>query len=142
MTWSDVIRPPTRRVLRQFSGLLAIFPTCLALVAAVRADGWPPWSAAVQALAVGAVILGVVGWIRPDWMRWPFTAAMLLAFPIGFVVSQLALVILFYGVFLIIGLGLRARGRDAMVRQRRAAGMSYWEDKPQPRGPASYLRQY
>lgn len=142
MNWSDVTRPPTRRVLRQFAGLLVVIPICLALVAAIRAGARPTWSGAALACGIGAVVLGLAGWVRPTWLRWPFTIAMLVAFPVGFVVSQLVLAILYYGMFLAIGLGLRASGRDTMVRKRRPHGTSYWEDKPQPRGPASYLRQY
>ncbi|MBL9136083.1 MAG: hypothetical protein JNK85_09455 [Verrucomicrobiales bacterium] len=142
MTWSDVVQPPTRRVLRQFAGLLAAIPLLLFLVATVRAGGLPthrPWM-----LAIGGAVLaiGLLGTLRPGLVRWPFTVAMLVAFPIGFVVSQVVLAVVFYVVFLAVGLGLRAKGRDAMVRQRRAAGVSYWERKPQTRDPASYLRQY
>ncbi len=142
MTWSDVARPPTRRVLRQFAGLLVAITIGLTLMGVIRAGGLPAWPPTTWAFGVGAVVVGFLGLLRPGWMRWPFTMAMLLAFPLGFAVSQLALVFLFFGLFLVIGVGLRARGRDAMVRHRRAPGSSYWEDKPQPRDPASYLRQY
>lgn len=142
MTWSDVTRPPTHRVLRQFAALWVAVPLLAVLYVTLRQGGPPadrPW---LWGLAGGAVAFGTLGLIRPGLLRWPFTAGMLLAFPIGFVVSHLVLAFVFYVVFLAVGLGLRLRGRDAMVRHRRAAGASYWEPKPQPRDPASYLRQY
>jgi hypothetical protein len=68
--------------------------------------------------------------------------AMVVAFPIGFVVSQVLLSVLFFVVFLGVGLFLRARRWDAMLRQPKPSGASYWETKSQPAAADRYLRQY
>lgn len=138
MTWSDVIREPPRRVVRQFGVLV-----CLGLAGA----GLHQWLARGQAgLGGGLVGLGLaclaLGWLAPGVFRWAFTGSMVLVFPIGFVVSQVILALMFFGVFLPIGLLLRLRGWDAMLRHRKPAGESYWEPKPVPRDPRRYLRQY
>lgn len=140
MTWSDVTRPPKPRVVRQFGAVcLLVFGGVGLFLALMR--GRPE-------LGYGLVGFGVLcltlGWAAPGLFRWFYTGSMLVAFPIGFVVSQVMLVFLFFVVFQAVGLFLRVRGWDAMVRQRKNLGPdgSYWEPKATPTDSRRYLRQY
>ena len=67
---------------------------------------------------------------------------MILAFPIGWVVSRLLLAILFYGVVTPMGLVLRLGGRDPLRLARPAARTTYWMAKPGPADLRSYFRQF
>ncbi len=138
MTWSDVTRAPSHRVVRQFAALCFLLLGLLGILQAAR-HGRPVLGAAL--ILVGATCL-LAGWWAPSVFRWVFTAAMLLAFPIGFVVAQVILALLFLLVFTPLGLLLRLRGRDAMMRARKPAGATYWEDRPPAPEAARYLRQY
>jgi len=138
MTWSDVTRPPKPKVVRQFGVVcLIVFGIAGCLLA---------WKHGRTTLGYGLVGVGVLsailGAVAPGLFRWVFTGSMLLAFPIGFVVSQVMLVFLFFVVFLLVGAFLRLKGWDAMVRKRQPAGSSYWQDKVTPADPKRYLRQY
>jgi hypothetical protein len=138
MTWSDVTRPPKPSVVRQFGGVCLVVFGVLGLYLALKQGRTTLGYSLVGFGAVSAVL----GAVAPNLFRWVFTAFMLAAFPIGFVVSQVMLAFLFFVVFLAVGVFLRLRGWDAMVRKRQPAGASYWQDKATPADPKRYLRQY
>jgi Saxitoxin biosynthesis operon protein SxtJ len=136
MQWSDVTKPPTEKTLRQFAVLCVLFFGGL--------GAWRMWrggtdTAALALVTVGAVI-GLAGLVRPSSIRLVFTGWMMAAFPIGWLVSRVALGVLFYGMFTLVAGVFRLSGRDALHR-RRQAKPSYWVAKPQPVDSASYLRQ-
>ena len=66
-----------------------------------------------------ALTVGPIGLARPDWLRPIYVGWMVLAFPIGWTVSQLILGVIFCGVFTPIGLVFRLMGRDPLHRTRR-----------------------
>ena len=138
MRWSDIPFDPSRATLRQFAGLWLAFFGGLAL-----------WQALVQGhtglaslFAVLALTIGPMGLTRPEWLRPIYVGWMVLAFPIGWTVSQVMLALMFYGLFTPIGLLFRLLGRDALQRTRRPEVESYWTPKPAPAGPKSYFRQF
>ena len=65
--------------------------------------------------------------LRPIYVGW-----MVLAFPIGWTVSQVILAVMFFGLFTPIGLVFRLIGRDPLHRARRPGVESYWTPKPTP----------
>ncbi len=138
MTWSDVTRPPKPKVVRQFGVVCLVVFGVLGLVLAL-AKGRTTLGYSLVGLGVFCAVFGAVA---PGVFRWFNTGSMLLAFPLGFVVSQVMLVFLFFVVFLFVGAFLRLKGWDAMLRQRKPAGATYWQDKPAPTDPKRYLRQY
>ncbi len=87
-------------------------------------------------------MLGLLGWLAPRVVRPFYIAAMLAAFPIGWVVSWLTLGLVYYGVFTPLALGFRLAGRDVLGRRKPRATDSYWTPKPAPDDPGRYLRQY
>src|SRR5688572_23018441 len=125
MQWSEVIKPPSDRMLRQFAGLsLVIFGG----IAAWRAysgtvDDWTiGW--AVAAVLIGGVGLGVPRAIRPVYQGW-----MIVAFPIGWTVSKVVLGAMLYLVFTPVALVFRLMGRDALTLRPKPS-TSYWQPKP------------
>jgi len=136
MQWSDVIKPPPLRQLRQFAGLFLI--VFLGLAAwrwfGGRPDGWAV-GLAVLAIAVGGTGLAVPAAIRPVYTGW-----MVAAFPIGWTVSRVALGAVFYLVVTPIAWLFRLTGRDALNLRRRQPE-SYWLPKRQPAGDREYFRQ-
>jgi hypothetical protein len=129
---------PSDKTLREF----AEFGTfIMGLVAA-------PWmlyrghTTAAIVLWAAAVILRVLAFVSPRWVKWPFIALSLVTWPIGFVVSHLALAIIYYLVFTPVALVFRLIGRDALGRKFDPQATSYWEAYNPDRGRERYLRQF
>ena len=132
----EMIWRPTDRQLRQF-GIIGLFAIPLA--------AWLFTGGNLEvvgiAAAVGAV-MALVGWFLPQALRFPFVALCLIAFPIGLVISEVLLVLIYLLAFLPIGLARQLFAQDPMQRKIDGGATSYWQEKKQPEGPASYLRQW
>jgi hypothetical protein len=138
MQWSDIPFKPPRKMLRQFAGLWIAFFGGLALVQyLVRGN---PTLATV--FGVLALTVGPIGLARPEWMRPIYVSWMVLAFPIGWTVSQVITALMFYGLFTPIGLVFRLIGRDPLQRARRPGLETYWSPKPMPADPRRYFQQF
>ena len=137
MRWSDLPLKPSTRMLREFSALWLVFFAALALWQ------WFGREDHTRAFVFGglAVTLGPIGLVAPAVMRPIFIAWLAAAFPIGWVVSRVLLLVLFFGVVTPIALVFRLKGRDILGLRRRET-QSYWTPKPQPGGPAGYFRQF
>jgi Saxitoxin biosynthesis operon protein SxtJ len=138
MQWSDVQFDPPRTTLRQFAGLWLVVWGGLAL-----------WQAFVRgrgelglALGAFALTIGLVGLARPQWVRVIYVGWMVLAFPIGWMISQVMLVVMFFGLFAPIGLVFRLLGRDPLQRARQPEPKSYWTPKPAPADLRHYFKQF
>lgn len=94
------------------------------------------------ALAVLALTVGPVGMIWPQTLRPIYVAWMVLAFPIGWTISQIILALMFYGLFTPIGLIFRIIGRDPLHRARQPGLESYWSPKTTPADPRRYFKQF
>jgi len=138
MKWSEIPFNPSRRVLRQFAALWLLF--FLALGASHYF--WKGHPRLGLTLAGVAVLLGLPGLIRPSLLRWVFVAAMVLAFPIGWLVSLVALAILYFLVLTPVAVFFRLRGRDLLDRKPAPGRPSFWEPKRTPLDLSSYFRQY
>ena len=128
---------PSARTLRQFAGLWLV---CVGLLAWRCGLG----SGHVAGLALGALALGagVSGLLRPAWVRPLFVALTVATLPLGWAVSNLLLLIVFFGLFTPIGLSFRLLGRDVLERRFRPDRDSYWEPKAQPADLARYFRPF
>ena len=137
MNWSDVIKPPPTSTLRQFGGL------CLVVFGGLAA--WRYWQGDTGTLtivlAAAAVLIGVTGLLAPAAIRLVFTAWMIVAFPIGWTVSRVALGLMFFVLFSGVALFFRFSGRDAL-RLRHSKRDTYWIPKPKAGSGEEYLRQY
>ena len=67
---------------------------------------------------------------------------MVLAFPIGWVVSQVMLLLMFYLIITPVSLFFRIQGRDALARKPAPNRASFWQPKQTPEDVRSYFRQY
>lgn len=127
---------PTEKQLRQFAWAA---PIGLALVGFfVRRLGgadWWPWAG----LGLGLLMLAV-GLARPTALRLPFALAMLVAAPIGWVVSNVFLAAFFFLFLTPLALFFRLIGRDALG-VRKAAGATAWSVRRPAGDAASYYRQ-
>jgi hypothetical protein len=138
MRWSDLPLKPDAKALRQFAAAWLGF---------FGGVGLYQWLAKGRVeLGVGicgaALVIGVMGLIKPQAVRWIFVAWMVLAFPIGWAISQLTLLILFFGLITPIALFFRLRGRDLLSRKLAPERTSFWIEKNTPTDSRSYLNQY
>jgi hypothetical protein len=136
MTWAEIPRNPSARALRQFS---AGWLVCFGLLAAQQYRRGHHEVAI--ALLIAGVVFGVAGLVRPAVMRWVFVNWMVLAFPIGWAVSQVMLLLMFYLILTPVAVIFRISGRDAL-RRKRPDCPSYWVPKETPGDVRSYFRQY
>lgn len=137
MHWRDLPLNPDRRTLRQFAMIWIAFFAGFALVE--QRMHHRPALAAVLALL--AVTIGPLGVVKPQAIKRIFVTWSVLAFPIGWVVSWVALCALFYGVFTPIAFAFRLAGRDALVRRKPSGRQTYWKARSAPAEISSYLRQ-
>jgi Saxitoxin biosynthesis operon protein SxtJ len=138
MQWSDIRFDPDRKTLRQFAGLWMVVFGGIALWQAL-ARGRGDLGMSIGTLAL---VVGLAGLTRPEWVRLIYIGWMVLAFPIGWTVSQAILLILYFGLFAPIALVFRLIGRDPLHRARRAGVESYWAPKPAPVDVRSYFKQF
>jgi hypothetical protein len=138
MTWSDIPFKPTTKALRQFAAAWLVFFLAFGahqyLVRRHHEAG--------VALMSLAVVIGVLGLVKPAAVRWIFVGWMVLAFPIGWVISGLMLLLMFYCVLTPVAVVFRIRGRDLLKRKRAPEGNTFWTPKAPPQDIRSYLRQY
>jgi len=137
VNWQDVIAPPKAKVLRQFAGLWLIFFGGLAAARVWHGHG----DAVAALLGAIAVVVGVLGMARPAAVRVIYTGWVIAAFPIGWTVSQIMLVILYFVVFTPVALVFRIIRRDPLQLRRRDAA-SYWMVKPPAAKAEDYFRQF
>lgn len=139
MQWSDIPRNPSARMLRQFGGLCVLFFGGLAAYGAlVKGNSTGP-----VLFALIAAIAGTLAVIRPSLLKGVFIGWMILAFPIGFIVSKIILLTVFIVIFTPVALVFRLIGRDALILKKRSGNTdSYWLPKSQPSDPSRYLKQY
>ena len=138
MAWTAIDVNPPNRVLRQFAG------AWLAVVGSLSVSQWLASgnARAALALAAAAIVIGVAGLVRPGTVRWLFVGSSVAAFPLGWIVSEVMLALLFVGVMTPVALFFKLRGRDRLSRKRPAGQESYWKPKETPRDVRRYFRQY
>jgi Saxitoxin biosynthesis operon protein SxtJ len=138
MRWADIQFQPNRSTLRQFAGLWLVFFGGVALWQA-RVKGHTSLGLSFAALAL---VVGLAGLTRPEWVRFIYVGWMVLAFPIGWTVSQVMLLVMFYGLFMPIGLVFRLIGRDPLQCARPSSRESYWSPKSAPADLRRYFKQF
>jgi hypothetical protein len=107
-----------------------------------------PWmiyrgqTTAAVVLWVSAVALKLLALVHPRSLKWPYLVLSIVTWPIGFVVSHLALAVIYYLVFTPVAIIFRLMGRDALKRRFDPQADTYWEEYNPDRGPQRYLRQF
>jgi hypothetical protein len=137
------LKPDTKQ-LRSF-GFIALFGfSAMATMVLWKFTDWSfHWS--VILLLSLAVICPVLALTAPIANKPIYLTMMIVAIPIGFLVSAIVLRLIYYGMFTPIALWFRMKGRDAMDRELQPEAETYWKDhrdREKPRVPSSYLRLY
>jgi hypothetical protein len=138
MRWADIPFNPSARTLRQFAGLWIGFFLLLAVWQWWRGDS----GLGAMALVVVALTVGPLGLVWPRLIRPIFVGWMVLAFPIGWLVSHVVVAGLYFGLFTPMAIVFRLMGRDALSLRKDQSSDSYWTVKPQVTDPRRYLRQF
>jgi hypothetical protein len=102
---------------------------------------WPLWhGGGLRWWSVGvAAAFAVIAVAIPRVLAVPNRLWMKLGLLLGKIVSPIALGILFYLVFLPIGLLMRLAGKDPLKLKRDAAAASYWVDREPPGPPPTSM---
>jgi len=134
----EINRNPSRRDLTVF-GLL------LALVVA-GAGAWLRWWAGLGTAAAVTWIVGGAFWltyVAVPPLRRPLYVGWIVAFyPLGWVLSHVALAVVYYLVLTPIGLIRRKVGGDPLRRRFDRSATTYWIERDEPPDPSSYLRPF
>ena len=125
MSVIEINTNPTQRELNQFGFIWMGFVAFFGVIAAFKFHN----PSLALGLWVAAVVVPVVGWVFPRFMRWVFLGMSYLAFPIGFVVSHVVLAVVYYLVLTPIGLLTRLFGYDSMKRRFDSEAKSYWVER-------------
>jgi hypothetical protein len=139
MTWS-----PSERQLRQFGVCALVAMPLLGWLVLGRSNPatWDSSQAAVFGMfSTLGLIGGALGWLHPKGLRLAFVAASLATIPVGMVVGELMLLIVYFGIFTPVAALFRLIGRDALQRRFDPAAPSYWTPKAQAVNAQQYFRQ-
>ena len=104
-----------------------------------RRTGSLPPSAGIWALAV---IVPLIGWFAPPFMRIVYLGLSYATFPIGFVLSHVILALIYYLVLTPLSLLLRLLGYDFMHRRFEPEAESYWVPVKPLENMERYFRQF
>jgi ABC-type uncharacterized transport system permease subunit len=96
---------------------------------------------AVSIIGVGAALSATFYALRP--LRLPIYRVWMRAlYPIGWLISHVVLIVIFYLVLTPIGLVLRLVGYDPLARRFDSKADSYWNRRDPVERPDRYFRQY
>ena len=136
MNLSALPLKPTPRALRQFAAAWLVVFSLIGLRQILA--GHLGASAVLGAIA----LLGIVGLLKPAAIRWLYVGATLAAFPIGWLMTQMVLALMFYAVLTPLALLFRWRGRDALQLRCRPERKSFWTERGGPPEASRYLKQF
>lgn len=125
---------PTDRQLRQFGGICVVVLPMLGWL-------WGGGDSVIALLAATGIALGAVGMVKPQALKPVFLALAIAAMPVGMLVGELAMALIFFGVLLPIGLFFRLVKRDVLQMKRDDRAKTYWQATRQSKPAASYYRQ-
>lgn len=130
----DIHWSPSARQLRQFGIICLVALPLLGLL-------WGGGTAVVASLAAVGLALAALAFLAPGAVKPVFLAASIAAAPIGLIVGEAAMLLIYFGVFLPIGLLLRLLRRDHLRLARDPGAATYWKPKKAAGDLASYYRQ-
>jgi hypothetical protein len=117
----------------------------LAWVAFVGSIGFADWHhgrhRAAEMFWAVAVILPLSGLVSRKPIKHAFVCLSYATYPIGVVVSHIALAIVYFLALTPIGLAMRALGRDPLSRKFDPSQKSYWIQRAPGRSAESYFKQ-
>lgn len=125
---------PTDRQLRQF-GFVAF-----ALI--IAATWWITRSTSSTTVAViAAAVFATIGIIRPRILRPVFVLMVLVTMPISYIMGELILLAVYFGIFFPLATVFRIIGRDPLMRRQSQESNTYWQQRQDSSSAESYFRQ-
>lgn len=134
---------PEKSTLRLFALIWLIGFSSIAVLIAWRGgtfEGGGSWIIPQVLWAIAAVV-GAAGLILPVLVRPVYFLWMGVTYPVGWVLSHLILLTIYYGLFTPLGIIFRIIGRDPLNRKQ-AERSSYWIEKNDRPSVSRYFRQY
>ncbi|MDB4520190.1 SxtJ family membrane protein [Akkermansiaceae bacterium] len=138
MKLSDLNINPDEKMLREF-GLFSLFG--FGIMGLVSALKWELWQLSFGLWGL-AVFSFLFSFIQPKVLRPLFVLLMVVAFPVGFVISNVILALLFYAVFTPLALFFKIIGRDALNRKIDPNAASYWVVRDEEMPVSQRFKQY
>ena len=134
----EVKKTFSRRELLWFGPLFALF---IALI------GWVLWQSGVgwdilSVLAIAAGLLIVVYYFVPSLQRPLYRGWMFSVMPIGWIISHLLLIAIYYLLLTPIGIIMKVVGYDPMRRKLEPSQKTYWVKRQKSEDPQRYFKQY
>lgn len=129
---------PSRRQLNVFGAIWLVFFSVVGGIVLYK-------SGSMQAASIVWGLAGLVpavGWLVPAFMRIVYLGMAYASYPIGFVISHLILVFVYYVVLTPIGVVMRWFGYDPMERRIDENAESYWCEREQDDSLKRYFRQF
>lgn len=125
---------PTDRQLRQF-GLICLF--------ALPALAWlwragPTFIGSCGAIGASFALGGV---LKPKLLKPVYLGMSIITMPLGIVSGELAMLLIYFGIFLPMALVARMVNRDALQLRLDRRSATYWQPKKQPTAIQNYYRQ-
>ena len=131
---------PPQDQLCQFGTIALGGFTLIGAIATLQFGAPPVVGHVALALAAALGLLGAMEVTAP--IKPLYIGMMIIAWPIGMVISLVLLGVIYYGMFTPVALFFRVTGRDPMSRKLDPDAKSYWWVREKQRAPASYLRLY
>ncbi|MCA9035827.1 MAG: hypothetical protein KDA91_11895 [Planctomycetaceae bacterium] len=125
---------PTERQLRQFGGVAVVALPALAWL-------WTRDVPTVQWSLIAGATLCSAGFVKPQLLKPVFIGLSLLFFPVGIVVSEIALIMMFFCVLTPVALFFRLTGRDVLHRKIDRSAESYFSAVQPTTDLKRYYRQ-
>lgn len=135
MSFADINWNPQDRQLRQFGWIALV---ALPLIGWI----WGASTAVLTGLAIAGAVLAAASYIAPAVVRPVFLGLTIVTFPIGVVVGEVVMLLIYFAVFLPIAVIFKLMRRDALERGIDESAATYWQPKKQPRSVESYFRQW
>ena len=129
----DINFLPTTRQLRQFAASTVVM---LPLVTWL----WTHRGSAVALASVAALIVALLGIAKPIALKPVFVGMSLITWPIGRVVSEVVVLLLFYAVFVPAGLLSQLLGRDPLAIKPDANLKDAWKERRECTDSSRYYR--
>jgi hypothetical protein len=128
---------PDDRKLRQFGAACVIFLGMIWAPLCLMRDR----PRAALALGLAAVAGGLAGAFRPRWLRPAWVLLSLVTVPLGWIVSTIAMLVIWWLVVTPTAIIRRLLGHDGMRRRLEPSATTYWRAR-EPPTEASYLRRF
>lgn len=137
------LQPDTRK-LRQFGWICLGGFGLLGVIVALKTGAFREpgqWTVPVV-LWVLATVAPVMGFVAPKGLKPVYQLLTLLSYPIGQLIGNLLLLLIFLLLITPMALWFRIIGRDELKIRRSSAFPPCWINYPAPRGLDSYFRQF